>query len=113
MKNITEALALSIENPRTSKLLTLLIAAFFLTLYAMPADCQFADLPQDAKTVDIGVNGDGASQTFSLTAVIPFRRLNGWAGVFWFASTFECCYSRFFTATIFACQPSMRITHNR
>ena len=82
MKNMTEVLALSIENTRTSKLLTLLIAAFFLTLYAMPVDCQFADLPQDTKTVDIGVNGDGVSQTFSLTAVIPFRRLNGWAGVF-------------------------------
>ena len=79
---MTEALALSIENTRTSKLLTLLIAVFFLTLYVMPADCQFADLPQDAKTVDIGVNGDGASQTFSLTAVIPFHRINGWAGVF-------------------------------
>lgn len=61
---------------------TLLIAVLFSIFYTLPVYCQFADLPQDAKTVDIGVNGDGASQTLSLTAVVPIRRLNGWAGVF-------------------------------
>ena len=58
------------------------IVVFFLMVYTVPVYCQFADLPQDAKTVDIGVNGDGASQTLSLTAVVPLRRVNGWAGVF-------------------------------
>ena len=58
------------------------IVVFFLMIYTVPVYCQFADLPQDAKTVDIGVNGDGASQTLSLTAVVPLRRVNGWAGVF-------------------------------
>ena len=53
-----------------------------LILSAIPAYSQFADLPHDAKTVDIGVNGDGASQTLSLTAVVPLRRFNGWVGIF-------------------------------
>lgn len=59
-----------------------LIAVCFSIFCAIPAYCQFADLPHDAKTVDIGVNGDGASQTLSLTAVMPLRRFNGWAGIF-------------------------------
>lgn len=53
-----------------------------LMLPVIPAYSQFADLPRDAKTVDIGVNGDGASQTLSLTTVVPIRQINGWAGVF-------------------------------
>ncbi len=64
------------------RLMRFLSTAMFLILYALPAYCQFADLPHDAKTVDIGVNGDGASQTLSLTAVVPLRRFNGWAGIF-------------------------------
>ena len=60
----------------------LFVVGTCLILWALPAYCQFADLPRDAKTVDIGVNGDGASQTLSLTAVVPFRRVNGWAGIF-------------------------------
>ena len=51
-------------------------------LPGIPAYSQFADLPRDAKTVDIGVSGDGASQTLSLTTVIPIRQVNGWAGIF-------------------------------
>jgi hypothetical protein len=58
------------------------IVLLFLMVWAVPTYCQFADLPQDAKTVDIGVNGDGASQMLSLTAVVPLHWVNGWAGVF-------------------------------
>ena len=53
-----------------------------MILLTIPAYCQFADLPRDVKTIDIGVNGDGASQTLSLTAVVPVRGINGWAGIF-------------------------------
>jgi len=49
---------------------------------AIPVYSQFADLPTDAKTVDFGFSGDGASQTLSLTAVLPFKNINGWGGVF-------------------------------
>ena len=70
------------ENAGTRKLGIIAIAVLFSIIFPLPVYCQFADLPQDAKTVDIGVNGDGASQTLSLTAVVPFRRLNGWVGVF-------------------------------
>ena len=58
------------------------IVVLFSVAWTLPVCCQFADLPHDAKTVDIGVNGDGASQTLSLTAVVPIRAVNGWAGVF-------------------------------
>ena len=58
------------------------VAGLVLLLLAPPGYGQFADLPQDAKTLDIGFNGDGASQTLSVTAVIPLSRINGWAGVF-------------------------------
>lgn len=67
---------------RIRNLRTLLAVLLFSIFWAMPAYCQFADLPHDSKTVDIGVNGDGASQTLSITAVVPLRRLNGWVGVF-------------------------------
>ena len=70
------------ENTRIRKLRTFSAAVLFSIFWTMPAYCQFADLPRDAKTVDIGVNGDGASQTLSLTAVVPLRRINGWAGIF-------------------------------
>ncbi|MXY28061.1 DUF481 domain-containing protein [Candidatus Poribacteria bacterium] len=82
MESLTEILALHPERTRINKLGTCVGVVLLSILYAMPTYSQFADLPQDAKTVDIGVNGDGASQTFSLTAVVPLRRLNGWAGVF-------------------------------
>ena len=70
------------ENTRIRKLRKLLAAGLFSIFWTMPAYCQFADLPHDAKTVDIGVNGDGASQTLSITTVVPVRRVNGWIGIF-------------------------------
>ena len=82
MESLIDELVPYTENISIRKLGIHLIAVIFLILYATPTYSQFADLPQDAKTIDIGVNGDGASQTLSLTAVIPFRRMNGWAGVF-------------------------------
>ncbi len=82
MKNLAKVLALHTEWTRTYELWMFLILIFFPIVYATPVYCQFADLPQDAKTVDIGVNGDGVSQTLSLTAVVPVGRINGWAGVF-------------------------------
>lgn len=82
MANLVEMLAWQNKHKRTIKSYKLASIVFLLMLHVMPADSQFADLPQDAKTVDIGVNGDGASQTLSLTAVVPVHRINGWAGVF-------------------------------
>ncbi len=64
------------------RLSLLLVTITYLMFQPIPVYPQFADLPHDAKTVDIGINGDGASQTLSLTAVVPARRINGWAGVF-------------------------------
>lgn len=82
MKSLTEGLALHIESVRIPKVCLFSIVVLFLMIWTVPAYCQFADLPQDAKTVDIGINGDGASQTLSLTLVVPLRRVNGWAGIF-------------------------------
>lgn len=82
MESLTEKLVSYTDQVRIRKLHLFPIVMFFLLVYTVPVYCQFADLPQDAKTVDIGVNGDGASQTLSLTAVVPLRRMNGWAGVF-------------------------------
>jgi len=73
---------LDIGSIRIRKAQMFPILVLLLMVYTEPVYCQFADLPQDAKTLDIGVNGDGASQTLSLTAVVPLRRVNGWAGVF-------------------------------
>ena len=82
MKSLTEGLAWHTESMRIRKVPIFSIVVLFLMVWTVPAYCQFADLPHDAKTVDIGVNGDGASQTLSLTAVVPLRRLNGWTGIF-------------------------------
>ena len=82
MKSLTKGLALPIEYVRIRKMWIFSIVVLVLRVWTVPVYCQFADLPQDAKTVDIGVNGDGASQTLSLTAVVPLRRVNGWAGIF-------------------------------
>jgi hypothetical protein len=70
------------ENTRIRKLRKLLAAGLCSIFWTLPAYCQFADLPHDAKTIDIGVNGDGASQTLSITTVVPLRRVNGWVGIF-------------------------------
>ena len=82
MESLTEGLLRSTEHTRIHKLGTLTIVVLFSIVYTVPVYCQFADLPHDATTVDIGVNGDGASQTLSLTAVLPLQRMNGWAGIF-------------------------------
>ncbi len=58
---------------------------FIVLLYiynVLPVYGQFADLPTDVKTVDFGISGDGASRTLSLTAVVPFKNINGWGGIF-------------------------------
>ena len=82
MKSLTEGVALHIESVRIREVCIFSIVVFFLMVWIGQAYCQFADLPHDAKTVDIGVNGDGASQTLSLTAVVPLHWVNGWAGIF-------------------------------
>lgn len=82
MESLTEKLASHIEYVQIRKVPIFSIVVLFLIIWTVPAYCQFADLPHDAKTVDIGVNGDGASQTLSLTVVVPLRRVNGWAGIF-------------------------------
>ena len=70
------------QSTRLGRLSLLLVGVTCLILRTIPAYCQFADLPQDTKIVDIGVNGGPASQTLSLTAVVPIRRINGWTGIF-------------------------------
>lgn len=59
-----------------------LTVLLFTFSQVFPCFCQFADLPQDAKTVDIGFSGDDALQTLTLTTVVPFKGINGWAGLF-------------------------------
>jgi len=66
--------------------------AFTLLLLSssvLPAFSQFADLPNDAKTVDFGFSGDRKSQTLSLTGVLPFKNINGWGGIFGSRATGE------------------------
>lgn len=62
--------------------LRLVFTVLILITFIQPAYSQFADIPQDTKTVDIGISGDDALQTFTLTAVAPFKNINGWAGIF-------------------------------
>ena len=82
MKRIVEVLLICFKSTGLKRFSLIFIGVIGLILLAIPAYSQFADLPHDAKTLDIGVNGDGASQTLSLTVVMPLRRINGWAGVF-------------------------------
>ncbi len=58
------------------------VALLLSLLLALSGFCQFADLPRDEKTIDIGLSGDGASQTFTVTVVVPVARMNGWAGIY-------------------------------
>ena len=69
-------------STQSRRLSLFFVGIIYLIFQTIPVYSQFADLPHDAKTVDIGINGDGASQTLSLTAVVPVRKINGWAGVF-------------------------------
>ena len=75
-------LFLNHHNVSVSKLRIFAIVVVFGIFYSIPVYSQFADLPQDAKTVDIGINGDRTSQTLILTAVVPIQDINGWVGVF-------------------------------
>ena len=82
MESLIEMVSIYSGSTQLRRLFLFLIGVICLICQTIPAYSQFADLPRDAKTVDIGVNGDGASQTLSLTTVIPIRQVNGWAGVF-------------------------------
>ena len=82
MERLIEMLLIYSGSTRLKRLMLLTVGAICLMLWTTPVYSQFADLPQDAKTVDIGVNGDGASQTLSLTTIVPLRRFNGWVGIF-------------------------------
>ncbi len=82
MEILIRLLSIYIGSTQLRRLLLLLVGVICLIFQTIPVYSQFADLPRDAKTVDIGVNGDGASQTLSLTAVVPVRKVNGWAGIF-------------------------------
>lgn len=61
------------------KIIFIVLFSIFITI---PTYSQFADLPQDSKTLDIGIAGDDALQTITLTAVVPFKSINGWGGLF-------------------------------
>ncbi|RKU27399.1 hypothetical protein C6497_11675 [Candidatus Poribacteria bacterium] len=63
-------------------IIRIILLSIFLIIIEIPAYSQFADLPHDAKTLDLGIAGDDALQTITLTAVVPFKTINGWAGVF-------------------------------
>ena len=82
METLLEMLSIYSDSTRLKRLSLLLVGVICLIFQTIPAYSQFADLPRDAKTLDIGVNGDGASQTLSLTAIVPVRKVNGWAGIF-------------------------------
>lgn len=64
------------------RLSMLLIIAFLLNILTIPAYCQFTKLPKNLRFIDLGVAGNGVSQTLSLTTVFPFSNINGWIGIF-------------------------------
>lgn len=82
MEILIQMLSIYSGSKRLRRLSLLLVGIICLIFQTIPAYSQFADLPRDTKTVDIGVNGDGASQTMSLTTVVPIRKINGWMGIF-------------------------------
>ena len=82
METLIETLSIYAGSTQLRRLPLLIVGVICFICQTIPVYSQFADLPQDAKTVDIGVNGDGASQTLSITAVLPLRRVNGWVGIF-------------------------------
>lgn len=82
MKNITNKRVIKNKRIKYGDMYKITFALIFSICYVMPASSQFADLPTDAKTVDFGISGDRGSQTLSLTAVLPFKNINGWGGVF-------------------------------
>lgn len=65
------------------KAIFLLLSVVLLSIFvSIPVYGQFTDLPEDAKTIDIGVSGNGVVQTLTLTTVLPIGNINGWAGFF-------------------------------
>ena len=73
---------MSFNRPKCKIVYIFTFIALLCIYNAIPVHSQFADLPTDAKTMDFGISGDGTSQTLSLTAVVPFKNINGWGGVF-------------------------------
>ncbi len=55
---------------------------FLSIIHASPVFSQFTKLPKSKKLIDLGVAGNGVSQTLSLTTVFPMSKLKGWAGFF-------------------------------
>lgn len=82
MKNRTDKQFRKNGRVKFSDVYKITFALIFSICYVMPVYSQFADLPTDSKTVDIGISADDALQTFTLTAVMPFENINGWAGIF-------------------------------
>ena len=82
MESLIQGLLIYSGSARLRLLSQVLVGTICLMLPAIRSYSQFADLPRDVKTVDIGVNGDAVTQTFSLTTVVPLRQINGWAGIF-------------------------------
>ncbi len=76
MEILIRMLSIYTGSMQLRRSLLLLVGTICLIFQTTPVYSQFADLPRDVKTVDIGVNGDGASQTLSLTAVVPVRKVN-------------------------------------
>ena len=59
-----------------------LFSVVAVLLFTCSSIAQFTDLPGDAVTVDIAVSGDRGSQSHSLTAVVPVKAVEGWAGLY-------------------------------
>ena len=51
-------------------------------LFPIAGYSQFADIPSDQTAVDIGLAGDRASQSHSVTAVVPIKGIDGWVGLY-------------------------------
>ncbi len=78
----TERWLFNVHYMRFKYVCGLILVLLILFSVTIPTYSQFADLPTEAKTVDFGISGDGASQTLTLTAVVPFKNINGWGGIF-------------------------------
>ncbi|MCE2402488.1 hypothetical protein J4G08_16590 [Candidatus Poribacteria bacterium] len=70
------------HKKRFRKICLIVFVVFSSIVFSIPSFSQFTDLPEDKKTVDLGVSGNGILQTFSLTTVLPISNINGWAGFF-------------------------------
>lgn len=70
------------HQKRFKKRCLIVFVVFLSIIFPKLSYSQFTDLPEDAKTVDIGVSGNRVSQTLTLTTVLPIENINGWAGFF-------------------------------